>query len=57
MGQDCTQAYCKDCDQRVGAERKGINHIFHLLLAVLTVGFWIIILDSVCDQDRRLDLP
>ena len=57
MGQDCTQAYCKDCEQRVGAERKGINHIFHLLLAVLTVGFWIIILDSVCDQDRRLDLP
>ncbi len=41
MGEDRTRKFCKDCDQNVLAVRKGTNHILHLILSLVTIGFWI----------------
>ena len=36
-------AFCPYCQKQVIAEKEGTNHILHLLLSVLTSGFWVII--------------
>jgi len=36
-----TQKFCKSCDKNILAERKGTNHILHLLLCFFTGGIWI----------------
>ena len=33
--------FCNVCDRIVMIRRKGTNHIFHLLLSVITYGIWI----------------
>jgi hypothetical protein len=43
MGMEQTQKYCSDCKADVLAQRKGVNHILHLLLTIVTGGLWIII--------------
>jgi hypothetical protein len=40
MGTQKTRRYCED-HGKVLAERQTPNHVLHLLLAVVTVGFWI----------------
>jgi hypothetical protein len=37
---DETGGYCRICEKRVMVRRKGINHILHLLLAIVTWGGW-----------------
>lgn len=43
MATDVRMGYCLDCGCRGRLERKGINHILHLLLTVFTAGLWGII--------------
>ena len=38
-----SRKFCKSCKENVKAECKGINHILHLILTVLTLGFWFIV--------------
>lgn len=35
--------WCKGCGRQVMIRRKGTNHVFHLLMCIPTVGFWLII--------------
>lgn len=35
--------YCKSCQKNVLMRRQGTNHILHLLLSIVTCGFWVII--------------
>lgn len=41
MGIAKKRRYCPDDDRMVLAEKQTPNHILHLLLSVVTVGFWI----------------
>jgi len=34
---------CATCNKQVMVRRKGTNHLLHLVLSVLTGGFWIIV--------------
>lgn len=43
MADQHTQAYCRECECRVRATRPGTNHILHLLLSVITMGFWVVV--------------
>jgi len=38
-----TQRFCEQCDKSVLAEKKGVNHILHLILSAITVGVWIVV--------------
>jgi hypothetical protein len=38
-----TSKFCKACNKQVLARRKGVNHILHLILSLLTFGIWVII--------------
>ena len=40
---DVCRKYCKECDQNIMAERKGTNHVLHLILSLITAGGWLII--------------
>jgi hypothetical protein len=35
--------FCKSCDRQTMIQRPGTNHILHLILSVLTMGFWVVI--------------
>lgn len=35
--------FCEQCDQQRPVFRDKANHILHLLLSIVTFGFWIII--------------
>lgn len=35
--------YCYSCEKDVILRRKSTNHILHLLLSIITGGFWLII--------------
>jgi hypothetical protein len=37
------KGYCQTCEKQVLIKRKGTNHLLHLLLTLLTGGFWIIV--------------
>lgn len=41
MGTAKLRRYCPDDDRMVLAEKQTPNHVLHLLLSVVTVGFWI----------------
>jgi len=41
MGMEQSQQYCQHCSRQVLAARKTPNHVLHLLLTVITMGFWI----------------
>lgn len=43
MGIVKERQYCPEDDEMVLAERQTPNHILHLLLTLVTAGFWIII--------------
>lgn len=43
MAIEHTQGFCKSCNAPRKLERKGTNHILHLLLTLLTLGFWVIV--------------
>lgn len=43
MGKRFARRYCYNCQSMVKAEWSGCNHILHLLLSMVTFGFWIII--------------
>lgn len=43
MGLEYHQGYCRTCAQPRKLERKGTNHILHLLLSLVTVGAWVIV--------------
>lgn len=43
MGIDYKQKWCAQCNRNVRAERRGPNHILHLLLTLVTFGVWAII--------------
>lgn len=47
--------YCRKCGTNVLVKRPGTNHVLHLLLSIVTMGFWLPIWILV-DQDRRLAL-
>ena len=32
--------FCKVCGKKTIHERQGINHIFHFILTILTLGAW-----------------
>ncbi|MDA7847863.1 hypothetical protein N8972_00025 [Sulfurospirillum sp.] len=40
-----SSAYCLDCKKNVKAEKsiKGVNHILHLILSLVTLGVWVIV--------------
>jgi len=42
MGMQYKTGFCKQCNEQRKVSRKSTNHILHLLLTVLTFGFWII---------------
>lgn len=35
--------FCKNCSKYVMVRKYGLNHIFHLILSLITAGFWLII--------------
>lgn len=43
MGVEKSRRYCPEDDRMVLAEKPGTNHVLHLILTLLTVGFWVII--------------
>lgn len=43
MGIETRSGYCNDCGERRKLERNGVNHVFHLILTLVTVGLWGII--------------
>jgi len=43
MAIDEKAGMCATCNKQVMVRRKGTNHLLHLVLSVLTGGFWIIV--------------
>ncbi len=43
MGIKVSGGFCKKCNKDVMTHRNTPNHILHLLLAVVTVGLWLIV--------------
>ena len=43
MSDETTFDFCKRCGRQVMISRPGTNHILHLLLTILTCGFWLVI--------------
>jgi len=43
MAEERKGGYCKNCDAQVIVWRKGTNHILHLLLTLVTLGWWLIV--------------
>lgn len=35
--------WCEACGRQVLIRRKGINHLLHLLLTILTAGVWVVV--------------
>ena len=43
MGVVQSTAYCATCQRQSRFEKPRINHVLHLILSVLTIGFWAIL--------------
>jgi len=43
MAEEKKSGFCKNCGKQVVVFRKGTNHLLHLILTVLTFGFWLIV--------------
>jgi len=41
MSMQQAHRYCPVCQRRTLSTRPGTSHIFHLLMCVITVGFWL----------------
>lgn len=41
MGIAKSRRYCPEDDRMVFAEKQTPNHILHLLMSIITVGFWL----------------
>lgn len=41
MGLQTKRGFCKDCNDYRKLERQTANHVFHLLVAIFTLGIWI----------------
>ncbi len=48
MAQEHTFLFCKECNKRGRFERVGVSHILHLLLSIITMGFWGIVWLVLC---------
>jgi hypothetical protein len=35
-----TKGFCHDCDKNVKLQKKGLNHILHIILTIFTLGVW-----------------
>ena len=40
--------YCPYCNQRRLLHRHRVNHILHILLAIITAGFWLLVWIFLC---------
>lgn len=43
MADEKRSGFCTQCNERRVVFRKGTSHILHLLLSIITFGFWLII--------------
>ena len=43
-----SSGYCLHCKKQVKIERQTPNHILHLLLSIITGGFWLIVWIILC---------
>jgi hypothetical protein len=43
MANTITSGWCYRCERRTALERRGINHVLHLLLSIVTAGIWVIV--------------
>lgn len=43
MAEEMKRGYCRTCEQYGPVTRKGINHILHLILSLVTLGAWFFI--------------
>lgn len=43
MGMQFKGGFCKNCGQSRKVERRTANHVLHLILTILTAGFWLIV--------------
>jgi hypothetical protein len=43
MATEYTSGYCRRCAVPSKLERKGTNHVLHLLLSIVTLGLWLIV--------------
>ena len=43
MAIDEETGWCFECEHRVLVRRRGVNHLLHLALTVLTAGIWVIV--------------
>jgi hypothetical protein len=43
MANESGTGFCYVCQERTRVERKGINHVLHLLLTLVTFGLWIFV--------------
>jgi hypothetical protein len=48
MAVEQSQKFCKTCKAKRMVQRKGTNHILHLLLSVVTCGAWIVVWLLAC---------
>lgn len=57
MSVEYSTGFCKNCGKKKKLVRKGTNHILHLILSIITCGFWIIIwiLASIFKDHWRCD--
>ena len=37
------QGFCHDCDEFVKIEKRGLNHILHIILSIFTMGLWVVV--------------
>lgn len=43
MSDQSATGLCPNCKKRVLVQRKGTNHVLHLLLTIVTLGWWLIV--------------
>ncbi len=48
MATQYSSVWCKRCGQYRQGVRQGANHVLHLLLSVLTLGWWIPVWILIC---------
>ena len=43
MGVKTSGGYCANCKKNVMTQRNAPNHVLHLILSILTLGFWLVV--------------
>lgn len=41
MSEEKKRRFCKDCNAKVLAVRKGTNHLLHFFISLFTIGLWV----------------